>query len=206
MGHFKCGGPGFVERSFELQEPGERWEPYLKGAIPLGEPGDTYQPFVFLVSYKPDGPATDVWFSYYKDLRDTGGRLKLGYGPGGPPVLGSEQLLGLVKKLIEDFFERQQACNKFTIGALLSSEPVVAIVRRTLRQLTPGLKVTAEEIAETITKEVVKREILFSEEGVEARKKLNRALKKEARKKVLKKTAVKAGNEDVSEDSDANSE
>jgi len=96
-----CGGKGYIEKSFDLQEPGETWEPYLKGIIPLGTPGDTYQPFVFLVSYSPNELPNDVWFSYYKDTRSTGGRLKLGYGPGGPPVLGAEQVLRLIKIMME---------------------------------------------------------------------------------------------------------
>lgn len=96
-----CGGTGYIEKSFGLQEPGHTWEPFLKGVILLGDPDDTYQPFVFLVSYKPNDTAKDVWFSYYKDLRETGGRLKLGYGPGGPPVLGSDQILELLKRLID---------------------------------------------------------------------------------------------------------
>lgn len=95
----QCGRPGFVEKSFELQESGETWEPYLRGIIPLGNVGDTYQPFVFLVSYEPHGPINDIWFSYYKDLRPHGGRLKLGYGPGGPPVLSKEDLLQLLRQM-----------------------------------------------------------------------------------------------------------
>ena len=95
----QCGNGGFIEKSFDLQEPGHTWEPFLRGAIRLGDPDDTYQPFVFMVSYEPNGKANDIWFSYYKDLRETGGRLKLGYGPGGPPVLGTEQLLSLIKRL-----------------------------------------------------------------------------------------------------------
>lgn len=95
-----CGHPGYVEKHFEIQEKGESWEPFLRGAISLGQPKDTYQPFVYLVSYEPDGPINDIWFSYYKDMRATGGSLKLGYGPGGPPVLGSGDLLALIGRLI----------------------------------------------------------------------------------------------------------
>jgi len=94
-----CKKLGFIEKSFSLQEPGETWEPFLRGALRLGSADDTYQPFVFMVSYEPNGQANDIWFSYYKDLRNTGGRLKLGYGPGGPPVLGTEQILSLLKRL-----------------------------------------------------------------------------------------------------------
>lgn len=95
-----CGQHGFIEKSFSLQEVGEVWEPFLRGVIPLGAAGDSYRPFVFLVSYAPAGEVTDVWFSYYKDLRSSGGRLKLGYGPGGPPVLGKPAFLKLVSKLV----------------------------------------------------------------------------------------------------------
>ncbi len=97
----ECGKPGFIEKSFNLQEAGEKWNPFLKGAIALGDLGDSYQPFVFLVSHKKRGKVDSVWFSYYKDLRKRpGGRLKLGYAPGGPPVLGLKKVRGLVNELI----------------------------------------------------------------------------------------------------------
>ncbi len=92
---------GYVEKNFELQEKGEVWEPFLRGAVLLGAQDDSYQPFVYLVSYSPTGPINDLWFAYYKDTRRSGGRLKLGYGPGGPPVLGNEQVLSLLKELLE---------------------------------------------------------------------------------------------------------
>src|SRR5665213_1665048 len=68
-----CGRRGYIEKSFALQEAGEVWAPFLKGIIPLGEAGDTYQPFVFLVADTPRGRARSLWFSYYKDLRSSGG-------------------------------------------------------------------------------------------------------------------------------------
>ena len=95
----ECGKPGYIEKSYERQEGGEPWRPFLRGAIPLGNPGETYQPFVFLVAYEPTARVDSVWFSYYKDLRSSGGRLKLGYGPGGPPVLFITQVRDLVGKL-----------------------------------------------------------------------------------------------------------
>jgi len=96
----ECGNHGYIEKSFNLQEPGNTWEPFLRGIISLGKADDTYQPFVFLVSDESDREVTGIWFSYYKDLRENGGRLKLGYGPGGPPVLGTNQILSLLERLI----------------------------------------------------------------------------------------------------------
>ena len=88
-----CNSQGYIKKSFDLQEPDKTWEPYLRGIIPLGTQGDTYQPFVFLVSYSPNEVPDGVWFSYYKDTRSLGGKLKLGCGPGGPPVLGAGQIM-----------------------------------------------------------------------------------------------------------------
>jgi hypothetical protein len=95
----ECGKHGYVEKHFNTQE-GKTWDPYLRGVIPLGVKGNVYQPFVFLVSDKPKGRANDIWFSYYKDLRKKKGRLKLGYGPGGPPVLNRQDVLDLVCELV----------------------------------------------------------------------------------------------------------
>lgn len=95
-----CKSAGYIEKEFDLQEGGQ-WKPYLRGIVLLGDPGDTYQPFVFLVSGEPNSAPSDVWFSYYKDTRDQegGGRLKLGYGPGGPPVMNAKTVVYLVGKL-----------------------------------------------------------------------------------------------------------
>jgi hypothetical protein len=102
-GLFKCLSCGqesaFIEKQFNTQE-GNEWAPFLRGAIRLADDrSSSYQPFVFLVSYEPTGEVVDCWFSYYKDLRASGGRLKLGYGPGGPPVLGHSQIVDLVAQL-----------------------------------------------------------------------------------------------------------
>lgn len=40
-----CGHKGYIEKDFKLQEPGETWKPFLRGAIRLGADEDTYQPF-----------------------------------------------------------------------------------------------------------------------------------------------------------------
>ena len=109
---------GYVRKKFVLQEEGETWEPILRGVVRLAKPEDSYQPFVFLASYESEQeqgapptsiielPITDLWFSYYKDLRGhvredgTPGRLKMGYGPGGPPVLNVPQLLDLMRHML----------------------------------------------------------------------------------------------------------
>jgi len=98
----KCTREGYIPKEFKVQEGGDPWTPNLRGAIRLEDDlEEPYQPFVFIVSEEPNGLANNAWFSYYKDLRSEGGRLKLGYSPGGPPVLNSDQIITLVKKMVE---------------------------------------------------------------------------------------------------------
>ena len=58
-------------------------------------------PFAFLVSSSPEASPEDVWFNYYKDMRKQGGRRKMGYGPGGPPVFSAEEVLDLVAQMVK---------------------------------------------------------------------------------------------------------
>ncbi|HEY4761404.1 MAG TPA: hypothetical protein VIH42_12555 [Thermoguttaceae bacterium] len=97
----QCGEHGYIEKSFKLQEPGETWKPFLKGIITLSNSGDTYQPFIFLVSDPEDDNTYYFWFSYYKDLRKSSGKLKFGYGPGGSPVLSKANMLDLLHQLVK---------------------------------------------------------------------------------------------------------
>jgi hypothetical protein len=124
---------GYIRKNFNLQEEGETWNPILRGVVKLGQVDDTYQPFVFLASYEGDEeegkpptpiidlPITDLWFSYYKDLRShqrgdgSFGRLKMGYGPGGPPVIGIPQLLELLRHVL-----KLKMMNDSDVAALLA--------------------------------------------------------------------------------------
>ena len=100
-----CKSRGYIEKRFDLQEKNaEPWNPYLQGVIRPSsfDQNSTYQPFAFLVSYKPKGRPQDVWFCYYKDTRkEEGGRLKMGHGPGGPPVFQAEAVLDLVVQMVK---------------------------------------------------------------------------------------------------------
>jgi len=94
---------------------------------------------------------------------------------------------GLDKDLMDEYYERQEACNKFVIGALLCTNAAATHIRRMLRSITPGLKVSVEEVQELIRDEIVKREVRESEQGIEAQKKVARELAKLERRKAKPK-------------------
>ncbi|NVK21834.1 MAG: type I restriction enzyme HsdR N-terminal domain-containing protein [Kangiellaceae bacterium] len=67
--------------------------------------------------------------------------------------------LGMQKQLIEEFYDYKKSVNKFMIGAVLVSEPILAALRRELRKVKPGLKVDIDEIKQILISETLKREI-----------------------------------------------
>lgn len=90
---------------------------------------------------------------------------------------------GVGQDLMQDFFDKKQACNRFVIGATLCTEEVSNTVRRILKRMSPDLKISVEEIADVISSEVIKREVLESEAGLQAKKSFEKFVAKEKRAK-----------------------
>ncbi len=106
----ECGERGFIEKEFKLQEEGEIWEFRIHRVSRLVKDATgPYQPLAFWIShYPPEGPINAIWFSYYKDLRnddDGDGRLKMGHGPGGPPVVDISAIHCLSEELKREGLE-----------------------------------------------------------------------------------------------------
>lgn len=89
---------------------------------------------------------------------------------------------GLSKAVMDEYHERCQTVNRYTIGAIVASDPVVSAIRRELRKLTPGLKVEAAEIEKILCTEMFKREVLEGDSAAKAKSKLKRATNKAAKK------------------------
>lgn len=87
----------------------------------------------------------------------------------------------LSKSLLEDYHEQKQALSKFFIGQLLLTDGVLEAVRKSVRRIAPGVKMELEDIKEVIANEVLKREIMEGEKSDEAKKKIAKFLKAEAK-------------------------
>ncbi len=96
---------------------------------------------------------------------------------------------GLDKAAIEEFNEYVRSVNKFIIGAIIQSEPIIEIIRRELRRVSPGLKVEKEEIEKIVSSEVLKRDVLEGESYSEAKSRLKKTIGRVARKKRIAKLA-----------------
>lgn len=90
------------------------------------------------------------------------------------------------KSLLDEYHEQKQALSKYCIGALLLSDPVLTVVRRELKRLSPDVKIELEEIQTVVSQEVIKRDLLEGEKAVEASKKIARAASRALRAKAEK--------------------
>ncbi len=93
------------------------------------------------------------------------------------------------KSLLDEYHEQKQALSKYCIGAILLTEPILSVVRRELKRLSPDVKIELEEIHSVISQEVIKRDVIEGEKAIEAAKKLSRAANRALRAK-SEKTSV----------------
>lgn len=97
---------------------------------------------------------------------------------------------GIARAAMEEFHDHVQSVNRFMIGAIILSDPVASVIRRQLRKISDGVKVKEEEIESILSSEVLKRDVVQGESAEEAMKRVKKALKKQTRKKVVKKETV----------------
>lgn len=83
-----------------------------------------------------------------------------------------EAISGKSKNTLEELHIQKQLVNKFVVGQILLTEPVLDAVRRQLRKLSNDIKSTNEEIKAIICDEVIKREVSEGDQAIEAKKKI----------------------------------
>ena len=81
---------------------------------------------------------------------------------------------GLDDSAIESFHDRIQIVNRFVIAAVIQSEPVLSTLRRELKRVGPGTRVTVEEISELLS-DVLKRDVIEGEQANSAIRQVSRA-------------------------------
>jgi hypothetical protein len=85
---------------------------------------------------------------------------------------------GWIKSALNDYYEERQALSKFSISAILSTDPVISVIRKNLRLISPDVKITPEQIRSVLEQEVINKELLTGDKADEARRRIAKALKK----------------------------
>jgi len=100
---------------------------------------------------------------------------------------------GWLKSALGEFHTQQQALSRFFLGAMVLSNPVLEVIRRELRRLSPDVRIDIEQIKSVLVQDVLKREVVEGEKADEARKKINKSANKLLRAKTVKQATEPNG-------------
>ena len=96
---------------------------------------------------------------------------------------------GWIKSVLGDYHTQKQALSRFFLGAMVLSDPVLEVIRRELRRVSPDVRIEIAEIKTVLASEVLKREVMEGDKADEARKKIARAANKALKTKAATKPA-----------------
>ncbi len=103
---------------------------------------------------------------------------------------------GFVRSALGEFSAQKQALNRFFIAATVLTDPVLDVVRRELRRMSPDVKIDSDQISAVLIQEVLKRDVIEGEKADEARKKVARAANKALRTKASAAGGDESGSAD----------
>lgn len=95
---------------------------------------------------------------------------------------------GWQRSVLDEYNTRKQALSRFFVAAMLQTEPVLDVIRRELRRVSPDVHIDVDQIKSVLVSEVIKREVIEGEKADEARKKIARAATKALRASSAKTT------------------
>ncbi len=98
---------------------------------------------------------------------------------------------GWTKSALEDYDTERQALSRFSLAAVLTSDAVLKLTRRQLKQMSPDVKIDLEQIRTVLEQEVLKRDVIEGDKAEEARKRVARA-NRPKRTKPVEEIAVAA--------------
>ncbi|MBN1489759.1 MAG: restriction endonuclease subunit R [Phycisphaerae bacterium] len=82
---------------------------------------------------------------------------------------------GITKDAIGEYHEQRRVLNAYHLAAIILSDGVLAVLRRELRRVAPGMKITTDDVKDELVSEVIKRSILDSDEIKDAAKRIKRS-------------------------------
>lgn len=94
---------------------------------------------------------------------------------------------GWLKSVLGEYHSQKQALSRFFLGAMVLTNPVLEVIRRELRRVSPDVRIETEEIRSVLSAEVLKREVMDGEKAEEARKRIAKAATKALRTRTATK-------------------
>lgn len=122
-------------------------------------------------------------------------------GPEALECFGNLSREGYSKNTMAEFLLHKQVTNKFTVAAVLQTDFILDVLRREIRRMSAGVKVDVDYLRSLLHEEVLKREVVDSDEAKAASQNIKRLQRAAARKKAsnnkLEPTPIVAPVEDA---------
>ena len=97
---------------------------------------------------------------------------------------------GWAKSAVVEFSEQKQALSRQFVAATILGDPVLSVIRRELKRLSPDVRIEIEQIRTVLTQEVIKREVIEGDKYLEAEKTLIKVANRAQRAKKLDNTVT----------------
>jgi acetolactate synthase small subunit len=91
---------------------------------------------------------------------------------------------GFTQSSMTAFFHQQQATSKFSLAALLTTEGVITALKKELKKISPVIKVEDDFLKNTLLNDVIKRELVDSDEAKSAAEIIKKATKQATKPKI----------------------
>jgi hypothetical protein len=96
---------------------------------------------------------------------------------------------GWQRSVLGEYHSQKQALSRFFLGAMLQTKPVLDVIRRELRRVSPDVHIDIDQIKDALFNEVIKREVMEGDKAEEARKKIAKVASKSLHTKTLRSAA-----------------
>ena len=97
--------------------------------------------------------------------------------------IGTLSREGFTQSSMDALAQQKQATNKFTVAAILLSEPVIMMARRELRRIYPAVRIDEDVLRSVIADEALKRDVVDGDDAKAALDEIKRAAKSAKRQK-----------------------
>jgi hypothetical protein len=89
---------------------------------------------------------------------------------------------GWQRARLAEHHAHRQVLSKYTLAAVILSEPVLNVMRRQLRRISPDIKIEEDDLRRSLQADVLKREILEGDKATSAARQVSRAEARALRK------------------------
>jgi hypothetical protein len=88
---------------------------------------------------------------------------------------------GWLRSVLGEYQLQKQALSRFFVGAMLLTDPVLEVIRRELRRVSPDVRIEVDQLKAVLANEVIKREVTEGDKAQEPRKTIVRTVAKTLR-------------------------